>query len=62
MVWWNVIVCLLVLSCTLGIVDIQWSVNIYWIMGVLEEEGGAVVWPSFWYTLVTLAATPLQRT
>ena len=48
--WWNVIVCLLVLSWLLLalFVDFRWSVKISWIMGVLEEEDGAVVgvsWP-----------------
>ena len=60
--WWNVndiIVCLLVLSrlcCTSGSVcglpvGFRWSVNIFWRMGVLEEQDDALgvicPWPSF---------------
>ena len=55
-VWWNVIVCLLVLTrlyCTIGIVcgllvGFRQSVKISWWMGILEEQDGAVVgvfWP-----------------
>ena len=54
--WWNVIdiiVCLLVLSCIIGIVcgltvGFWWSIKIFWRMVILEEQNGAVVgvlWP-----------------
>ena len=48
--------------------DFQWSVEISWRMGLLEEQDGVVGHvlarsiEYIKYTLLALAATPLQRT
>ena len=67
--WWNfidVIVCLFVLTCTIGglPVGFRWSAKISWRMSLLEEQDGVAVGiPSLplEYIKCTLPATPLQR-
>ena len=66
-VWWNVIVCLLVLSrlcCTIGIVSglpvgFWWLVEISWRTGPLAEQDGAVV-GVFWALPSDPASSPLS--